>query len=114
MTTAAEMQTKIDALVAQSAIDRADAADAKADSARQATLSESAVSLLQGLTTIIADLRAQNGPVTPAQLDAMAAQVDAALANFAQSKADADAANAERDAADATLAAGVGANTPAP
>lgn len=112
MTTAAEMQAKMDALVASSEVDRADAAEAKADAERQTALGEQAVGLLQSLTTIIADLRAQQGPITQAQLDALGAQADAALATLAQSKADADAANTARDAADATLATGVTDNTP--
>lgn len=114
MTTAAEMQTKMDALTAAADTDRADAAEAKADAARQTALAELTVSLLQGLTTIIADLRTQPGPITQTQLNALGAQADAALAALAQSKAGADAANTERDAADAVLAGGVVDNTPKP
>jgi len=99
MTTQAEFQTQMDQLAAQGI-------EAKADAARQAAQVEQAVGLLQGLTQVIANLKAQQGPITQEQLDALGLQAEQALADMA-------AANTTRDAADATLQGGVTDNTPA-
>lgn len=98
METLDTMQQKLSELTAQ-------ATEAKADAARQTALAEQAVGLLQGLTQVIADLKAQQGPITQAQLDALGLQAEQALADLA-------AANTARDAADATLQGGVTSNTP--
>lgn len=98
METLDTMQQKLDGLVAQ-------ATEAKADATRQTALAEQAVGLLQGLTQVIADLKAQQGPITQGQLDALGLQAEQALADLA-------AANTARDAADATLQGGVASNTP--
>lgn len=99
METLETMQQKLAQLTAQ-------ATEAKADAARQTALAEQAVGLLQGLTQVIADLRAQQGPITQDQLNALGLQADQALTDLA-------AANTARDAADATLQGGVASNTPA-
>ena len=98
METLETMQQKLAELAAQGA-------EARADAVRQTALAEQAVGLLQGLTQVIADLRAQQGPITQAQLDALGLQAEQALADLA-------AANTARDAADATLQGGVASNTP--
>lgn len=98
METLETMQQKLAELVAQ-------ATEARADATRQTALAEQAVGLLQGLTQVINDLRAQQGPISQAQLDALGLQAEQALADLA-------AANTARDAADATLQGGVTSNTP--
>ena len=98
METLESMQQKLTELAAQ-------ATEAKADAARQTALVEQAVGLLQGLTQVIADLRAQQGPITQEQLDALGLQADQALTDMGL-------ANTARDAADATLQVGVTSNTP--
>lgn len=83
------------------------AKESATDATRQRGFVDQALALMQAQNARIAELAAQAGGATPAQMAELVAMSQAALVDMA-------AANVTRDAADADLAAGTAASTPAP
>jgi hypothetical protein len=85
---------------------KAQAVEAKSDSARHEARTTAAVGLLQALTAKIAELASQPTGASAAELAELNASAQEAIADF-------NAADAQRDTADAVLETGTAENTPA-